>query len=408
VTGNTLSGVTAFNKGDTVTVRVTALDEDDAASAVVESAAVTVLDSPPTAPVVEITPAEPMEGDDLTCSVVTPSTDADGDGPITYTFAWEVDGVDAGVISATVPGTATTSGDVWACDVSASAGTQTSTVGHDELTVGRIGDSPSHAALSCKDILDQGASTGDGTYWVSPDGGAAYRVYCDMTTDGGGWTLMAKFSQHETISTMSATMYNQYFYNQLWIDGYAEAVPTSPVPSYDTHHVESVDWSDFMTIGLGYELRQRFFKGAGTAEFDVAYAFTYNGYTDQNSTSGSSRAWELSGRQVHSDTTGIIWDTPSEPVRFWLPWRSGVAGSKYSGCYGFEYSTTLSCGEASSDRRTGNAGLVGATSDNNDPAGAWAPHTNPTIFSYDLVHVSQATNVFGLTGAAMTLLYYIR
>ena len=39
---------------------------------------------------------------------------------------------------------------------------------------------------SCKDILDNGAATDDGEYWIDPEKrGRPLKVYCDMTTDGG-------------------------------------------------------------------------------------------------------------------------------------------------------------------------------------------------------------------------------
>jgi len=73
----------------------------------------------------------------------------------------------------------------------------------DELAAaGSDGVSRETAAKDCKAIKTAFPDSTDGSYWIDVNGGSsndAMEVFCDMTTDGGGWTFVA-FQAEKTLS----------------------------------------------------------------------------------------------------------------------------------------------------------------------------------------------------------------
>ncbi len=132
-TATTLSGASAFDKGELVKVTITPRDADGEGDAV--SASTTILNSAPEAPEISLSPELADGGEDpLYCEIETGSADADADA-ITYTILWTVDGDDypddfptaAGPETTewaddTVPAADSDLGEAWTCVVTPNDG----------------------------------------------------------------------------------------------------------------------------------------------------------------------------------------------------------------------------------------------------------------------------------------------
>ena len=168
-----------------------------------QSTSVSVSNSAPEIPVVSFNPADPEPGvDNITCQVDY-LFDADGD-PITYDFVWTIEGatytgtpLTTNQTDDTIAGTETTNNENWTCTLTVTDddGASASSA-NTPILVGcapDTGTKPSCAAEDCAEILFDGYSTGNGNYWIDPQGnGNAFEVYClmDTTYSNGGWTMI--------------------------------------------------------------------------------------------------------------------------------------------------------------------------------------------------------------------------
>ncbi len=110
----------------------------------------------------------------------------------------------------------------------------------------------------------------DGLYWIKNDninGGAAFQIYADMTTDGGGWTLL-----------LTNVGYNGWTYDNA-------VLRNSNTPSLTTNY-SIVQWADYIkksASGFQYMMeanaRNRW-GGIWTANQAYSFVATVNTQTD--------------------------------------------------------------------------------------------------------------------------------
>jgi hypothetical protein len=132
---------------------------------------------PPSAPEVAISPAEPVDDDDLELTVVTRSKDVDGDS-VSYRYVWFKNGVEVPGLETSVPADQTATDDVWSVEVYANDGSADSLPGTAEVTIGGKNATPVISSVSITpDIPNANNSLQAVVSGTDPDGDAIVWSY---------------------------------------------------------------------------------------------------------------------------------------------------------------------------------------------------------------------------------------
>jgi hypothetical protein len=173
-----------------------------------------------------------------------------------------------------------------------------------KAVLAKDGLTSANASTSAYQIKQDYPSSTDGFYWIQNaniNGGAAFKIYADMTTDGGGWTLIMK----------NSTYVGWTYSNAIALNTSMPFTTSADVTSTSTSNYSIIGWADNIkksSSGFQYMIdvnTRRNIGGIWTA--NAAYSFTSSSKTNTN---------------ITLNTKFSTWDYNNDGVEARMPWYS--------------------------------------------------------------------------------------